>query len=146
MYAPRTCAYCGGPLPLSKETGRPSRFCPGSNCRVAAHRARSPVGIGGFVTSPGTLPSTTHRHTKVRNETPGRASYAALGASKTVNRRPLDPTRMRWTAPDGARIAVRSDPIWPGMFRVHHAGHISDMVNLSRARDAAQALAEEFKQ
>ncbi|HEX9321790.1 MAG TPA: hypothetical protein VF913_06675 [Xanthobacteraceae bacterium] len=51
------------------------------------------------------------------------------------------PLRMTWRAPDGTQIAVRRDPVWPSMFRIHRGDHISDIVNLSRARDAAQALA-----
>jgi hypothetical protein len=37
---------------------------------------------------------------------------------------------------------VKPDPDWPGMWRVHMPdGHVSDMVNLSRAKDAASTLA-----
>ena len=36
---------------------------------------------------------------------------------------------------------VKPDPDWPGMWRAHLPnGHISDMVNLSRAKDCAAAL------
>jgi hypothetical protein len=48
---------------------------------------------------------------------------------------------MVWRASDGTLIAVRPDPVWTGMFRIHHAGWVSDFVNLSRARDAAMTLA-----
>jgi hypothetical protein len=50
--------------------------------------------------------------------------------------------QMTWRAPDGTRVEVRPDRIWPGMFRVHHRGRTTDMVNLTRARDAAQIFAE----
>ena len=36
---PRTCEYCSEPLPTRAGPGRVARFCPGSRCRVAAHRA-----------------------------------------------------------------------------------------------------------
>jgi hypothetical protein len=38
-------------------------------------------------------------------------------------------------------ITVCPDPYWPGMWRVHRDGRISDMVNLSRAKDAARTMA-----
>jgi hypothetical protein len=70
MFAPRECSYCGQPLPLSKPTGRPSKFCPGSKCRVAAHRGKlvkpsfvtpaateTPVPDPGHTRAPATRPS-----------------------------------------------------------------------------------------
>jgi hypothetical protein len=55
---------------------------------------------------------------------------------------------LRW---DGPRLRLRSgrllativpDPEWNGMWRVHLPdGHVSDMVNLTRAKDAALSLA-----
>jgi hypothetical protein len=37
---------------------------------------------------------------------------------------------------------VKPDPDWPGLWRAHMAdGHVTDMVNLSRAKDAASILA-----
>jgi hypothetical protein len=126
MFAPRTCTRCGKPLPLTEPAGgRPSHFCSGA-CRAAAYRARS----AGFVT-PRTAPKPARsRPTPDRHETPVRPSLAAQRALK-----------MRWGTGAG-RIEVLPDPVWPGMFRIHHrAGHVSDMVNLARARDAAQALA-----
>jgi hypothetical protein len=39
-------------------------------------------------------------------------------------------------------VFVRPDATWPGMWRVHTAdGQVSDMVNLTRAKDAAIAWA-----
>jgi len=41
-----------------------------------------------------------------------------------------------------ARATIEPDAEWPGMFRVLMPdGHLSDMVNLSRAKDAALSLA-----
>jgi hypothetical protein len=37
-------------------------------------------------------------------------------------------------------IEVLPDDPWPGMYRVHYQGKISDMVNLTRAKDAAAAM------
>jgi hypothetical protein len=37
--------------------------------------------------------------------------------------------------------AVETDPKWAGMFRVRCGGELSDMVNLTRAKDAAVVLA-----
>jgi hypothetical protein len=148
MFARRTCVRCGKVLPLAETTGgRPSKFC-GAACRVAAHRARS---AAGFVTVPGSSSTAPHPAIRTRNETRGRAPDGAGQASKSassllrtgIGRTSTDHLKMAWKAPGGTRIAVRPDPIWPGMFRVHHGARITDMVNISRARDAAQALAGE---
>jgi hypothetical protein len=55
---------------------------------------------------------------------------------------------IRW---EGCRLRLRSgrllatverDAQWPGLFRVRFPdGHVTDMVNISRAKDAALALA-----
>jgi hypothetical protein len=37
-------------------------------------------------------------------------------------------------------IDVLPDDQWPGMYRVHYQGKISDMVSLTRAKDAAVAM------
>jgi hypothetical protein len=37
-------------------------------------------------------------------------------------------------------IEVLPDNKWPGMYRVHYQGNVSDMVNLTRAKDAAVAM------
>ena len=43
----------------------------------------------------------------------------------------------------GARVAatIEPDANWPGMWRVRFGGKLSDMANLSRAKDAAIFLA-----
>jgi hypothetical protein len=38
-------------------------------------------------------------------------------------------------------LHVAPDPIWPGMFRVRSRGGVSDLCNLSRAKDAGLAIA-----
>jgi hypothetical protein len=144
MFARRTCARCGAVLPLAETTGgRPSKFC-GTACRVAAHRARS-VPLGGFVTSP----ESPHPSARRGNETRRRPRLAADRAFKSASsplRTGTGPTsavrlQMSWRGPDGAFITVKPDPVWPGMWRVHCAGWTSDVVNISRARDAAMILA-----
>jgi hypothetical protein len=39
-------------------------------------------------------------------------------------------------------ISVRPDAKWPNMWRVHHGKRVSDMVNLTRAKDAARSWAD----
>jgi hypothetical protein len=34
-------------------------------------------------------------------------------------------------------ITIEPDSNWPGMWRIQNKGHVSDMVNLARAKDAA---------
>jgi hypothetical protein len=36
---------------------------------------------------------------------------------------------------------VEPDSKWPGMYRVRHDGNVTDMVNLTRAKDAAISIA-----
>jgi hypothetical protein len=40
-----------------------------------------------------------------------------------------------------ADVLVKADPKWPGMWRVVQGARVSDMVNLSRAKDASIAWA-----
>ena len=38
-------------------------------------------------------------------------------------------------------LFVEPDPRWPGMFRIRHCnGFLSDIVNLTRAKDAAESI------
>jgi hypothetical protein len=58
-------------------------------------------------------------------------------------------TDLVWRGPElqlgnsGSLLAIIvPDADWPGMWRVHTPkGHITDMVNLTRAKDAAKTLA-----
>jgi hypothetical protein len=150
MFSRRTCARCGRVLPLAEVAGgRLPKFC-GTACRVAAHRARSVPPTGGFATAPGAASMTPPRGARAGNKTPAQPRLEARGAFKSpsspprtgADRNPTGRLKMAWRAPDGARIAVLPDPVWSRMFRVHRAEHVSDMTNLSRARDAAQVLAD----
>jgi hypothetical protein len=38
-------------------------------------------------------------------------------------------------------VTIRPDSEWPNMWRVHRGAQVSDMVNLTRAKDAAVAWA-----
>jgi hypothetical protein len=40
-------------------------------------------------------------------------------------------------------ISVQQDSVHPEMWRVHRRGEVSDMVNLSRAKDAAAVMGRE---
>lgn len=53
-----------------------------------------------------------------------------------------DGLRLRLRTVDGPVMAtVEEDANWPGMWRVRFGGKLSDMANLSRAKDAAISLA-----
>jgi hypothetical protein len=60
---------------------------------------------------------------------------------------PIPRTRFTWKGEQlfyqGRPLAsVEPDKDWPGMWRVRMAdGHVTDMVNLTRAKDAALSLA-----
>ena len=38
-------------------------------------------------------------------------------------------------------VSLHPDPDWPGQWRIHRGDQVSDMVNLTRAKDAAIAWA-----
>jgi hypothetical protein len=82
MYAARVCEHCRRPLPLSKLTGRPSRFCPGSKCRMAALRARE---AGRFVTKLGAPTTTPYPASQPRDETRPRPPLEARRTSKSAS-------------------------------------------------------------
>ncbi len=54
------------------------------------------------------------------------------------------PLGRRWRLLVGSRdtgITVEPDAQWANMWRIHKRGFVSDMVNLSRAKDAAAVMA-----
>ena len=51
-----------------------------------------------------------------------------------------DDQLFRWGS-DDVLAKVAPDAKWPGMWRIHANGRISDMVNLSRAKDSAMSWA-----
>jgi hypothetical protein len=55
-------------------------------------------------------------------------------------RKPEGEWKMEWRLKLDNRatgLTVRPDDEWPGMWRIHYRGKVSDMVNLTRAKDAA---------
>jgi hypothetical protein len=107
-----------------KHRGRPATLAPArycsSACRKAASRARIRRDIAGrqerLKTSLGTYPLSG-----VTSPLQGFELSREKGASKTVE-------------------GIVPDDHWPGMYRVRlPGGGLSDMVNLTRARDAATA-------
>src|SRR5262245_56757715 len=111
-----TCFACGSPFKPQRST---ARFC-GARCRVAAQRTRNrgtPIGVAAT--------------------RPGVATDAVLGVTASIGmsegQKPQSVT-LRQPKLDPRIIA---DPKWPGMYRIRiPGGGLSDMVNLTRAKDA----------
>jgi hypothetical protein len=113
-----TCLACGSPFRPQRST---ARFC-GPRCRVAAQRTRNRgIPIGTAATRPSAAADAVLSVT-----TPVSLSEGQKRQNVTLRRKPpkLDPR-------------IVPDPKWPGMYRVRRPdGSLSDMVNLTRAKDA----------
>lgn len=115
------CETCSEPFVPQR---RSARYC-SSACRVAAHRARAPVthaaprgGVNGAIKLP---PDTLVAPRPVLA-----SQSAAEGILVTLSNPAVD------IVPDGC---------WPGMYRIRFRdGSLSDMVNLTRAKDALRML------
>src|SRR5262249_21146197 len=113
-----TCFACGSQFRPQRST---ARFC-SPRCRVAAQRARNrgtPIRMA--VTRPGVATDAVLSVTA-----PIGMSRGQNPQSVTLRRKPLklDPR-------------IVPDPKWPGMYRVRRPdGSLTDMVNLTRAKDA----------
>jgi hypothetical protein len=126
MSAPATaiCSACGVPLTARRST---ARFC-SPRCRKTAQRARDrgrPIEV--VVTRPGVGKDAVFSVTARVGMPEGQNRQ-----SVTLNRKPpkLDPR-------------IVPDPKWPGMYRIKRPdGSLSDMVNLTRARDALRSFDE----
>jgi len=113
-----TCLACGSPFKPQRST---ARFC-SSRCRVAAQRIRN-------------------RGTPIRTAMtrPGVAADAVLSVTAPVGMsggQNLQSVTLRRKA---AKLDPRivPDSKWPGMYRIKRpGGSLSDMANLTRARDA----------
>jgi hypothetical protein len=122
-----TCPACGSQFRPQRST---ARYC-GPRCRKATQRARDrgrPIEM--VVTRPGVGQGAVLSVTV----TPG-PSNDQKPKSVTLRRKPrkLDPR-------------IVSDPKWPGMYRLRRRdGSLSDMVNLSRAKDALAVVCDESK-
>src|SRR5215813_10967196 len=82
------------------------------------------------------LPATARRHARFCSPA-HRAAYhrSSIAAGMTRVRFPVAPTRDKAAPP--AYIAIVADNRFPGMYRLKRSdGSPSDMVNLTRARDA----------
>jgi hypothetical protein len=82
------------------------------------------------------LPATTRRHARFCSPA-HRAAYhrSSVAAGMARVRFPLAPTRDKAAA--AAYVAIVHDKRFPGMYRLKRSdGSLSDMVNLTRARDA----------
>jgi hypothetical protein len=111
-----TCSHCGSKFEPQR---RSARFCRPA-CRVAAHRQ---VGCNANKAAP----SLTEAAPTVQNSS--RAHPAgSRPKSATAAPRDLSVTRAHAITPDGQ---------WPGMYRIRQPdGSLSDMLNLTRAKDA----------
>jgi hypothetical protein len=113
---PVVCAKCGR---KTKRHSRQQRYC-SDRCRSLA---RERGGKRRWGTNP-------LKNTNDFNKPQGPKSRSM------VAKKPL------WMDFDG--FVVEPDQNWPGMYRVRRPdGSLTDMVNLSRARDAAQVFAEQ---
>ena len=113
-----TCSACGSQFRPQRST---ARFC-SPRCRKATQRARDrgiPINVAAT--------------------RPGVGLDAVLSVTATIGmsegQKPESVTLRRKPAKLDPRIFP--DPKWPGMYRVRRPdGSLSDMVNLTRARDA----------
>jgi hypothetical protein len=146
----RKCGHCGERFTVALRQGKDSyraragrersyqdqRYCaPG--CRKAASKARRTTfrthGIG---------PATPLKEVQGTNPFSGVAtttapiSLASISGAQKPTRPPLHMTFDAYT--------VVPDPEWPAMYRVRRPdGSLTDMANLTRARDAARCFAEQ---
>ena len=112
------CLACGSQFRPKRST---ARFC-SPRCRVAAQRTRN---RGTPIRMAVTRPSAT-ADAVLSVTTPVSLSEGQKPQSVTLRRKApkLDPR-------------IVPDPKWPGMYRVRRPnGSLSDMVNLTRAKDA----------
>jgi hypothetical protein len=53
----------------------------------------------------------------------------------------LEPSRDLYIGRRNTGVSVRPDPVWPQMYRIHQGERVSDLVNLTRAKDGAVSWA-----
>jgi hypothetical protein len=117
------CSHCGRGFTPRRST---ARYC-GDACRKRASREKMPA--GGPRAAPDAFFSVTG--TPVTTEIINRPAESRVTLKVSSKPAPKLPPGI---VPDG---------VYPGMYRVRLPdGTLSDMVNLTRARDAARALAE----
>jgi hypothetical protein len=86
------------------------------------------------------LPATTRRHARFCSPAHRAAYHRSSVAVRTARVRfPVAPTRDKSAA--GADVAIVPDERFPGMYRLKRTdGSLSDMVNLTRVKDALAAM------
>jgi len=112
------CSACGAPFRPQRST---ARFC-SPRCRKATQRARDrgmPINVA--ATRPGVGLDAVLSVTTAIGMSEGQKPQ-----SVTLRQPKLDPR-------------IVADPKWPGMYRIRiPGGGLSDMVNLTRAKDATR--------
>jgi hypothetical protein len=117
----RKCARCGGVFTPQRST---ARYCD-SRCRLIAHRSASaePPATANRKAADARISVSSH---------PG-TYHPPSSASETLT--PQQPRASK--APSKLDPRIVPDAKWPGMYRVRlPGGSLTDMVNLTRARDA----------
>ena len=155
MTTKRECAHCGERFSLAQRSGRDTyraragreptyqegqRYC-SANCRKAASKARR-TRSETPVTEPITRPATPIKASQ--------ATYTCSGVAHRPN--PINlaivSRASKSTRPalqmDFGGYTVIPDTDWPAMYRVRRPdGSLTDMANLTRARDAARQFADQ---
>jgi hypothetical protein len=142
------CAYCNKRFTAPAHSGRyrqtsarrikSARYCSRA-CRQAAYVARRAIRAG-------VLHSQRHKAFRGRVRDVGNRVKGAGGADlRTSVTQTLQPTEISSEIrPKKTTLGVVSivpDAVWPGMYRLRFpGGHLSDMVNLTRAKDALAAM------
>src|SRR5262249_12005218 len=86
------------------------------------------------------LPATARRHARFCSPA-HRAAYHRLSTAAKMARVPFPVARTRDKSAAGAYVAIVPDERFPGMYRLKRTdGSLSDMVNLTRAKDAFAAM------
>jgi hypothetical protein len=125
------CSHCGAEF---KPLRRSARFC-GTACRVAAHR-KPDCNANSAADSPSEAPLASQNGSGVHR------TRSELKTASTATKS-LSVTRGFAMASAGAARIV-PDAKWPGMYRIKRPdGSLTDMVNLTRARDALRAVMED---
>jgi hypothetical protein len=145
------CRHCGKRFPLALRQGRNSRraragqersyqdqyYCSATCRKLAskARRTRSATPVKGPVSGPSMRDKAPHIPSSGVTRSPGPINLASIPGAQKSTRPALQMTFGGYT--------VVPDPEWPFMYRVRTDGTLTDMVNLTRARDAAQHFASE---
>ena len=127
------CAACRQAFTPKRTT---ARYC-SARCRLVAHRCPDSA------QEPNSGPYMRSLAFQAPSEHPIQATLSPPSFETLKSQQPPAPKSALRLHP-GSRstgIMVCSDETWPGMYRVHLPdGHVTDMVNLTRAKDAAATL------